>query len=187
MRNHTREKVMKTRERISLAANIFAEHGPAIRAAIGHCVRNSHDADDLYQDVFLSLVRTPPSSLTYLVSRLGRIVKNHAIDAVRRSASYGSCLSRYAALQRRDTAANDPQVTVASEEQACRIGEMVRTALPPHMANVIIERHGHGHSIAETAAHLGIRQRTVSRYCCVGLQEIRKLIEEGKIEPEDFL
>ena len=83
---------MDMRQRVRLATMIFNEYDAAIRASIRRYVRNEHDADDIYQEIFLSLVRTPPRTLTSLLANLHKVVRNHTLDAARRSASYNRCI-----------------------------------------------------------------------------------------------
>lgn len=177
---------MTRKERIQLAGEIFHEHGSQIRHLIRRYVRDENDVDDIYQNVFLSLVRTPPSSLTFLLAYLSRVVKNHTIDAVRRTTSYGGCIERYANLRRRNAAGSDPETTLIQAEQMAILIALVESSIPPHMADVIMERYAHGRNMTEAATRLGIKERTVSRYCCVGLKRMRRLIEEGKVTLDAF-
>jgi DNA-directed RNA polymerase specialized sigma24 family protein len=49
----------KCRNNVGLAAKIFAEYGDFIRMVIRYKVKNEAQADDLFQDFFLSLVVSP--------------------------------------------------------------------------------------------------------------------------------
>lgn len=172
---------MTKRDRIRLAGAIFQEHGPHIRQFIRRYVRDENDVDDIYQNIFLSLVRMPPSNATYLLAYMSRVTRNHAIDAARRAASYGGCVERYAQLRHENAIASNPEAELIHAEHLGLLVDMIETSLPPHLAAVIVERYAYGRDMTEAATRLGIKERTVSRYCCVGLKRIRELINEGKV------
>ena len=177
---------MDQRERIKLVASIFNEHGPRIRLMIRRYVRDENDVDDMYQNIFLSLVRTPPSDLTFLLAYLGRVVRNHATDVARRTASYAGCVERYTQLQPNAPSGSSPEARLVQREYAEETSLLLTSILPPHMAAVLVERYMHNRNMAETAEQLGLKERTVSRYCCIALKRIRRLIDEGKVATTAF-
>ena len=70
---------------VDVAAKVFAEHGDFIRAIIRYQISNDTQADDLFQDFFLSLVYRPlPTGVQNIKSYLYRAVTNDVVDAVRR-------------------------------------------------------------------------------------------------------
>ena len=70
--------------------------------------------------------------------------------------------------------APDDLVTQAEEVQ--RITRLVGKLLPAREATVVIERYVYGYSTSDIASHLRLKQRTVSRYACVGLRRIREAL-----------
>jgi len=79
----------KYRNNIDLASKVFAERGDFIRAVIRSQVKNEAQADDIFQDFFLSLVYNPvPKGVKNMKSYLYRAIIKDVVDAVRRVETY---------------------------------------------------------------------------------------------------
>jgi len=177
---------MEQHEKVELAAQVFSEHGPAIRAIIRRQTNNRDNEDDIYQNLYLSLVANPlPSPLTNTLAYLNTVIKNDVIDAARRRKSYQDMISRYALHHRQEEVDDTPEERIIHHEEARRIAEFVKSSLPEHEARAIVERYGCGHNTADAAKNMHVKERTVSRYLCVGLKRIRKTI--AAMEPEHAL
>jgi RNA polymerase sigma factor (sigma-70 family) len=173
---------MQDRAVVESVVEFFRQHEPVIRTLISRRVRCRQDAEDMYQNLFLYLILRPPPDQTYLLAYLSKAIHSYATDATRHAISYGSCVTRYATLQRDHTLDKEPEHLLVQMEQIRKLTDIIESALPPHIAQAIIERYLHGRTIRETAVQLGIEERTVSHYCCTGLRRIRQLVQEGKIE-----
>jgi RNA polymerase sigma factor (sigma-70 family) len=174
---------MDTQERLDLATKIFEEHGPAIRAMIRHHVGNKDEEEDIYQNLYLSLVCNPvPTPLTNTLAYLNTVIKNDIIDAARRRKSYREMISRYATNRTIDEAENNPPDEVIRDEEIRRIAEFVQVSLPAHEARAVLERYGHGHSTTDAAKSMQVKERTVSRYLCIGLRRIRDAVKGLEVE-----
>ncbi len=173
---------MDVQKRIALASAIMGEYDSTIRAFIRCYVHNEHDMDDVYQNVFLSLVRTPPTNQTFLVAYLRQVIRNHATDMARRAASHTRLLSDYAEYQEGEPISTDPATQLIEAEQLGRTREFLESVLPSHMANVVTERCGRGNSTCETAHKLGLKPRTVSHYYCVAVKRMRELARNQGIQ-----
>jgi RNA polymerase sigma factor (sigma-70 family) len=152
--------------------------------------RHSHDdndVDDIYQNIFLSLVVTPPSNLTSLPAYLRVVVKNQITDAARRAMSYSNCIERYAGLKVRRPADDRPDTRLMRSELTQTLIFLVKASLPARMADVVLERYVYNRDIGEVAERFGLKRRTVSRYCCVASERIRRIIEEGRIQSETIV
>ena len=177
---------MDVQKRIALASAIIGEHDSTIRAFIRCYVHNEHDMDDVYQNVFLSLVRTPPTTQTFLVAYLRQVIRNHATDLARRSASHNRLLSDYAECQEAEPLSLDPATRLMEAEQLSRTREFLESVLPSHMANVVTERCGRGNNTCETASKLGLKPRTVSHYYCVAMKRVRQLARDHGVQAESL-
>lgn len=179
---------MDVQKRVELAAAIFEKHGATIHAFISHQVNGSSDADDIYQTLFLSLVRRPiPSHVQNVVGYLYKAIQNDAIDTARRRKSYQDLISRYADDPRHNTVQEDVQSMAIEAEDARRTVQTIKRHLRHHEAQAIIERYGcnhNGHDIAKTTR---IKKRTLSRYVCTGLKKLRQLVQEGGNGMQAFL
>ncbi len=79
----------KYRNNLDLASKVFAEHSDFIRAVIRSQVKNEAQADDIFQDFFLSLVYNPvPKGVKNMKSYLYRAIINDVVDAFRRVETY---------------------------------------------------------------------------------------------------
>ena len=173
---------MDKKERVKLAAEIVQEHESLIRLLIRRYCHNENDTDDIYQNIFLSLVVTPPSSLTSLPAYLRVVVKNQITDAARRAISYNQCIERYASLQIHRDEDEHPETKLLRSELMQTLILLVRAGLPSRMADVVLERYAYDGNIAEVAARFGLKRRTVSRYCCVASEKIRQIVKQKRTQ-----
>ncbi len=173
---------METRKGVELATQIFIEHEPAIRAMIRRHVGNKDEEDDIYQNLYLSLVSNPvPFPLANTLAYLSTVIKNDIIDAARRRKSYQEMISRYAISRMYDETETDPQAVVIRGEEMQQIAAFVES-LPAHEARAVAERYGYGHTTTDAAKRMSVKERTVSRYLCIGLRHIRQALAGFDIE-----
>jgi DNA-directed RNA polymerase specialized sigma24 family protein len=67
-------------------------------------------------------------------------------------------------------------------EEIQQITEFVESALPAHEARAVAERYGYGHTTTDAAKRMCVKERTVSRYLCIGLRRIRQAVGALEIE-----
>ena len=169
---------MSAKENVEVASRIFREYGATIRSMVKVYVPDEHDADDICQDIFLSIAASPPSHETALLAYLKTVVRNHVRDSYRRAASRQRFAQRYSALLETTNVCDEHRDRLERTEQAREAMELLKCALPPYMARVVIERCVYGGNVDQIASKLGIERRTVSRYCCVGLRRLRNLLDK---------
>jgi len=168
-----------SRETVTRAAEIFQEHGPTIRAIINSQVTDEWDADDIYQDFFLSLVHKPiPSNIRDVRSYIYRAVKNDVIDALRRIRSYRNKIKRYADRREYNQPKLQPSDKIVTDEEIAVLYNIIEKNLRPREAQAVKCRYRNDQNIAEAAKTMGVNRRTLSRYLCVGLKKIREVIDE---------
>jgi DNA-directed RNA polymerase specialized sigma24 family protein len=92
-------------------------------------------------------------------------------------------IGRYATSRVHEERDNDPQDEVIREEEIRQIAEFVQVSLPAHEARAVLERYGHGHTTPDAAKNMQVKERTVSRYLCIGLKRIREAV--GGFEVKD--
>jgi len=171
---------------VEMVGDLFRKHDAAIRTLISRHVRCRHDAEDMYQDLYLRLVHRPPPHQTHILAYLNKVIRNHATDTARHMISRCGSVSRYAALCKYRTPDGEPESTLIQIEQTSRIIDVIESVLPPHIAQAILERHLYGRTVNETAVRLSVNERTVAHYCCTGLRKIRQLVEEGRIQMDIY-
>ena len=172
---------MDSHKKVELATQIFAEYGPAIRAMIRQQVTRSDEEDEVYQNLYLSLVcNPPPQPLENVAGYLNTVIRNDIIDAVRQRKSRRETVARYMMNRPRDEVAGAPDDRVTQAEEVQRIAGLVGKLLPAHEARAVIERYVYGHSTTEVASRMQVKERTVARYTCIGLKRIRQAVSRGR-------
>jgi RNA polymerase sigma factor (sigma-70 family) len=172
-----KENYVLSESNVQRVTRIFNEHEAAIRAIAKHYARCEPEVDDICQDIFLSMVQCPPSDETSLLAYLNTVVRNHARDAARRSASRRRFTETYTGPTGNAAEPDSPDDQVDRGEQAEKAKMFIEYLLPPYMGRVILERYVHGRSVLEIASMLKIRTTSVSRYCSVGLQRLRHFMD----------
>jgi RNA polymerase sigma factor (sigma-70 family) len=143
-------------------------------------VTGKDEEDEVYQNLYLSLVCNPPAQPpTNVLAYLSTVIRNDVIDAVRQRRSRQQMISKYAESQLRDEMEDAPDELVTQAEEVQRITGLVGKLLPAREAMVVIERYVYGYSTSDIALHLRLKERTVSRYACVGLRRIRDALFKG--------
>jgi RNA polymerase sigma factor (sigma-70 family) len=168
---------MDQQQRVELATGIFAEHEATIRLMIRQHVANREEEDEVYQNLFLSLVCSPPPQpLANVQAYLSTVIRNDVIDTVRQRRSRQETVSKYAMSQTHDEVEDAPDDLVTRAEEVQRITDLVDKILPAREAMAVIERYVYGYSMTDIAVHMRVKERTVSRYACVGIRRIRNAI-----------
>jgi len=169
------------RKRVEQAAEIFEKHGDVIRAMIRFQVSDESKVDDIFQDLFLSVVEKPiPADMQNIKGYLYRAITNDVIDVARRTRSYRDRVSRYAESRERSTSQEEPQNTVVQAEEIQKLFQLIEGQLPPCEAEAVIQRYRYDHDTACAAEQMRVDARTVSRYICVALKKIRQFIRENQ-------
>lgn len=182
MEKGTKERDGGTRltrqQRVELASRTFEEYRDVIRTILLFNLGDQADADDIFQDFFLSLVDKPvPTDIQNVKGYLCRAVTNDIIDASRRAKGYTARLRRYAGIrEEKDANYKDPQSIVSQGEEIQEMFRLIERHLPPREAEAVIERFGEDHDIDEGAKRMGVNKRTFSRYVCTGLKKVRDLL-----------
>ena len=175
----------KDPQRVQLAADIFAEHGKAILAIIQSQIGSEYEADDIFQEFFLSLVHQPvPKHIKDVRKYLSRAVKNDIVDAIRRTQSYRTRLRKYAEHTKHRPTMNGPAEKVMRDEQTEKMFNVVRSELCAHEADAIVYRYKYGETTGDVAEMMGVNKRSLSRYVCVGLKKLREVLaaDERKVQ-----
>ncbi len=169
---------------VDKANKIFAKYGDFINTIIRHKVKNEAQADDLYQDFFLSLVSNPvPPNVQDVKAYLYRAITHDVIDTFRRIQRDEILMNKYA--ENIKFPINKPSSTNAFyiERKASNILSLIRGRLNPTQAKAIILRYKDNCSNEEIAKQIGVKKESVSRYICVGLKQIQQILaEEGNIK-----
>jgi RNA polymerase sigma factor (sigma-70 family) len=165
----------KVLKRVQTAYEILENHKELVHATINTRMNNTMEADDVFQDFFLSLVDKPiPTNLENIGGYLRRAISNDLIDEARRSKHHKEQLRGYTQYKRATARKDDPPAVIARTEVMSKVLSIIHTQLPRHEAQVVLARCYHDQNADQTAEAMSVNKRTVSRYLCIGLQKIRK-------------
>jgi RNA polymerase sigma factor (sigma-70 family) len=180
--NFGREANAEIQKKVKVAGTIFDEYGDQIHAIIRFKVSNRLEADDIFQDFFLSLVHKPvPEGIQDIKNYLYRAIINDIIDMARRTKSYQARIHRYSEYRKYNAKNEDPQNMMIQAEEVKKMFQMIERQLPPREAQTIFERYGHDRSIGNASKRMHVSKKTFSRYLCMGLKKIRQLLREGEL------
>ena len=176
-----RAKKSSAPSNIDRAAEIFSEYGDFILAVIRYRVGNDAQADDLFQDFFVSLASRPiPSDLQNIKSYLYRAIINDIVDAARRVEKYKTLTHKYAESFDYSINKNTPENALIKKEELDKMLALIKGRLPHSEARAVTLRFGNNFNIKEIAKKMHVNNRTVSRYISVGLSKVRQLFSVKK-------
>lgn len=164
------------RRRVEKAGQIFDRYGGDIRAIIDFNVKDKAGADDIFQDLFVSLVRNPiPPKVEDIRAYLFRAVANDVVDRFRRTKNHQEVARRYAERHKNRAVQKDPHNIVAQAEETARALRLIKDQLAGREARAIVQRHGCSLNTSDTAVQLNVDKRSVSRYLAEGMRKMRCL------------
>jgi RNA polymerase sigma factor (sigma-70 family) len=158
------------------AEEVFAEHGDFVRRIIRFHVRNQVVREDLFQDFFLELISRPiPEDVQNVRGYIYQVVCDNIKDAFRRIERYQKGLHRYAEHRRR-IIEDRPETNLIETEEIKKMFELIHRHLPKNEAKAMEQRYKHDCSISETAAKMGVKPKSVSRYLSAGAKKLRQVL-----------
>jgi len=168
------------RKRVGLAAEVFDRYGDEIRAIIYFNVKDKSRADDIFQELFVSMVRKPiPSEVRNVRAYLYRAITNDVIDISRQIKNHQDHIHKYAECRKHFEIPEDPQKTAIQMEGTKKMFQLIESRLPKREAEVVVQRYGHGLSITDTAEKMNVNKRLVSRYLSLALKKMREFVPKN--------
>ena len=175
------EKETETRERVKRAEDIFETYGDEIRAMISLNVKEQSTADDVFQNLFLSVVRKPiPTHIDRVEAYLYRIITNDIIDETRKTNGYRELVRGYGRHSSRRMRQEPPDDDLIEVEDVRKMLQLIERQLPSREAEAVIRRHVYGDDVGDGARKMNVDTRTFSRYLSRGKKRIRRLFGNGK-------
>ncbi len=168
------EANFKKSRKVELASEIFEEYSDLIRAAIYSNISDYSKAEDVYQELFLSLVHCPiPGHIQNVRGYLYRAVKHDIIDLAKKNSIYRKHICRYGKYQRPKVKRRTPLDYIVETEEFANFFNEIEQYLSPAEGNAVEQVFRHEREISESAEQMGISKRSVSRYKCVALKKLR--------------
>jgi RNA polymerase sigma factor (sigma-70 family) len=162
---------------VDRAAEIFSQYGDFIRTVIYYHVKNDAQADDLFQDFFLSLVSKPiPANIQNVKGYLYKAITNDIVDAARRVEKYKTRMDKYAECLNYSINKNTPENALVKIEQTDKMFKLIEGQLRHSEAQAITLRYRNSYNIKEVAKKMHVNNRTISRYLSAGLSKVRQFL-----------
>lgn len=173
--------------RVGFAAEVFSRYSDEIRAMIGFNVKDPSRADDIFQNLFISLVCEPvPPHVTDVKAYLYRIIVNDVYDTFRRTKIHQESVEKYVEDRKYDLAQEYPQDSMIEAEETRQMLGVIERQLPKHQAVVIAHYYENGLNANNTAQKMHLSKRSVHRYLAAAKKKMRELIPENKETPNDL-
>jgi RNA polymerase sigma factor (sigma-70 family) len=162
---------------VNAAARVFAEHSEFIRGVIRYRVRNEAQAEDLFQDFFLTLIVKPlPEGIQNTKGYLYRRIMNNIVNATHRVENYQARIHRYAERGKYSMTEYSPESELIAAEEMDKMFALIERQLPEREAEAVGLRYKNDLSVPEVASEMHVNNRTVSRYISIGLCKIRQML-----------
>lgn len=167
----------KHRFDVAAAAKVFLDYKDFIRSVICFHVQDEDDADDLFQDFFLSFVCRPlPKGVRNIKSYLFKAITNDIIDSINRKEHYCNFIHEYGECSNRAYIQRTPEEVVVGVEEASRILDLIEKRLPRTEAQAVCLQYRDTHNAKEIAEKMGVGIKTARGYVSEGLGRIRRLL-----------
>ena len=168
-------------KRVELAAEIFSKYSSEIRSMIGFNVKDKSRADDVFQDLFVSLVHNPiPSDVNDIKAYLYRAITNDVIDVFRRTKIHQVSVERYAETHRYDVAREDPQDRAIEAEETRKMFQLIENLLPKRQATAFVHRCANSLSTSDTAERMSVDKRSIHHYLAAAKKKMRDFGPENE-------
>jgi RNA polymerase sigma factor (sigma-70 family) len=163
--------------RVDAAARIVAEHGDFIRSVIRYHAKSNSQAEELFQDFFLSLVNKPlPDDVRDIKRYLYRMITNDFLDAARRVERYQNHVSEYSRRVMCPVNERTPGDAIIEAEEMDKMFKFIESQLKRREARAVSLRYRNNYEIGQIAEDMNVDKRTVSRYISAGLSKIRQML-----------
>ena len=161
------------------AAKIIDDYGDFIKKVIRSQIQDEDQADDLFQNFFLSLISNPlPRDIQNIESYLYRAIIHDIADATRLTKKYQNCLYEYAEHYNHPRSQKTPEKVVMELEEANRVFEIVEKHLPRTESRAVRFQYRDGLDAKEIAEKMNVKNKTIRGYVYEGLSRIRRLLKD---------
>jgi RNA polymerase sigma factor (sigma-70 family) len=163
------------RERARLAAEVFHRYGREIRAMVQFSIPDQAEAEDVFQNLFLSLLAKPlPADIRSIKRYLYKAIVNDAISHARRVQCRMKHTRVYAIRQKRTLEVEGPQDAMIRAEQAQEVVQLTH-CLRPAEARAVYSQFGLDCDLDrdKVAEDLGIKRRSFAKNLWRGIRRLR--------------
>jgi RNA polymerase sigma factor (sigma-70 family) len=171
---------------VQRATAIFFEHCDFIRAVIRHKIKDEGLAEDLFHNLFLSLVSRPvPAEVQDIKGYIYKAIINDVTDHIRHLGRYQAMTHKCADYNKLTVNNRLPEDALMEKEQTDRMIELIRKRVTRNEFKAITSRYRDGLSVKEAADRMSINNRSVSRYISTGIRKVKQfLVIEQEVEDD---
>jgi len=170
------------KDKVAWVSELFEAHGDFIRKTLQHKVNDAALEDDLFQELFLTLLSKPtPEPIYNIRGYLFYVLSRDILDNSRRLQRDQKNIKKYGEdCRNRSIIKHDP-LHSERQEDIREMFKVLRDHLSERESDAVLLRYRDNYGIQEAAEKMGVKPRTVSRYLAVGLNKIRKSFKsQGK-------
>jgi RNA polymerase sigma factor (sigma-70 family) len=172
---------------VQRATAIFSEHCDFIRAVIRYKIKDESMAEDLFHNLFLSLVSRPvPADVRDIKGYIYMAIINDITDHIRYIGRYQTMTHKcadYNKLNKLIVNNRLPEDALMEKEQTDRMIELIKKRVTKKEFKAITSRFRDGLSIKEVAGRMNINNRSASRYISAGIRKVKQfLVIEQEVE-----
>lgn len=169
---------------VQRAAAIFFEHCDFIRAVICYKIKDESVAEDLFHNLFISLVSRPvPAEIRDIKGYIYRAIINDITDHIRHVVKYQAMTHKCADYNKLTVNNRLPEDALIEKEQTDRMIELIRKRVTRKEFKAIASRYSDGLSVKEVASRMNINNRSASRYISTGIKKVKQfLVLEQEVE-----
>ena len=171
---------------VQRATAIFFEHCDFIRAVIRYKIKDESMAEDLFHNLFLSLVSRPvPAEVRDIKGYIYRAIINDVTDHIRHLGRYQSLTHRCADYNKLTINNRLPEDALMEKEQSDKMIELIKKRVTRNEFKAIASRYRDDLSIKEAADRMNIDDRSVVRYISTGFRKVKKFLAiEQEVEDD---
>lgn len=171
---------MAERDKQALVADIEKQHGARLRRFLASRLRSSlaADAPDLFQEIFLRLLRidhleTIRSSEAYLFTVAFHVLHQHVL----RRAAVPEAVEITALIDEMETAPESDPVMQAERQQQLEELQWALQGLSPKAQAVLLLHRRDGYSLEEIGKQLGVSRAMAAKYLSKALLHCRQRLQ----------
>lgn len=164
---------------VAAAAKVFGDYGDFIKKVIRSQVQDEDQAEDLFQNFFLSLVSKPfPEDIQNMEGYLYKAIINEIADTNRLIKNYQNLIREYAERNNHPRSQETPEKVVMKIDEANRVFEIIEKRLPRTEAQASYLQYRDDLSTEKIAEIMDVRRVTVRGYIHEGLKRIRRILQD---------
>jgi RNA polymerase sigma factor (sigma-70 family) len=169
----------------NFVADVAAKHGQRLRRFLAARLRNSADAADLAQEVFLRLLRVERfeqirSPEAYLLTIASHVIHQHSLT----TANAPATVDAFDALLDEHSATDSDAVDRAHLEHRLEALDHALARLPPRTRAVFVLQRRDGYTLDEISTLLGISRSAVKKHLAKALAQCSHQLQEPGQERE---